>query len=328
MQAVLVGNAQNRRRDAAVADTGLAPQQRGELRPASGKQPASRRLLGAAQWWPGAQLQQTLKRLQPQTVVPAATEPKRQPEPAPKPVAGSSYSSSSGSGSGNSSSGSGSRAPSGAVGCRFGANSQQPGSLYERSYGLAMTQADRMAVLPAGYGPASYGGPMMPGGRPKSAATAGVFVCLVSSGVDAQVPALSRATLDGCRPEDPLDPGGCPFAWDRDADGQGTQLASIIAGAAPAPSQSAKEDLKLQLGVMPGAQIFSVRVWDRTPPGKSGGVAGDGPFANSRLLAHTACEGHLRGLAAQQMRRTRYRMVRGWGHGWDRIDRLLCTQGV
>jgi hypothetical protein len=140
----------------------------------------------------------------------------------------------------------------------------------------------------------------------------GVLVCIVSSGVDRTAAALSSSSagISGCVDEHPLDPGGCPFAWDKDATGQGTHLASIVAGSAPSDGGG---DERQAVGVIPGAEIYSVRVWNSSK--SSSNAPGDGAFATSRLLAYTACEGRLRGLQASNYGRSNYRMVRGRGLG-------------
>ncbi|KIZ05253.1 hypothetical protein MNEG_2702 [Monoraphidium neglectum] len=134
----------------------------------------------------------------------------------------------------------------------------------------------------------------------------GVLVCIVSSGVDRTAAALSSSSagISGCVDEHPLDPGGCPFAWDKDATGQGTHLASIVAGSAPSDGGG---DERQAVGVIPGAEIYSVRVWNSSK--SSSNAPGDGAFATSRLLAYTACEGRLRGLQASNYGRSNYRMV-------------------
>ena len=188
--------------------------------------------------------------------------------------------------------------------CRYN-DTPIAGSSFVRSYGLAMVQGDKLPPLPAGGArPAAYdvaAGPAV--GRP--APPAGAAVCLVSSGVDVGALSLAGAALGGCEAENALDPGGCPFAWWRDATGRGTHLASIVAGAVPGPGGAPSQ----QLGVLPGAEVYSVRAWDRGDPSRSGGAAGDGPFAADRLLPYTACEGRLRGAAAQSFQRANYRMA-------------------
>lgn len=181
-----------------------------------------------------------------------------------------------------------------------------------RSYGANMVQASRLTALPTtssssggtvsdGSSGAGSGTPWDAGAGDDKDTKDSVMVCLVSSGIDASAPALSNSTLDGCEAEHPLNPGGCPWLWSQDSTGQGTHLASIIAGVSPVAKSQA-------LGVMPGAELYSVRAWDKGSP--AGGSSGDGAFAKDRLLPYTVCEGKLRGYQAENFGHSNYRMVR------------------
>jgi len=176
-------------------------------------------------------------------------------------------------------------------------DTQLPGSSLVQSYGLKMVQSDKLPSLP----PPSQVSSTEMIVRDKNLQS-GVLVCIASSGLDAASAALADSSMYGCVEEHPLDPGGCPYAWDRDATGQGTHLAAIVAGAVPGRSNKQQA-----LGVFPGAELHSVRIWDKGASAQ--GAAGDGVFAKDRLLAYTACEGKLRGLQATHFYRTNYRMV-------------------
>jgi len=188
--------------------------------------------------------------------------------------------------------------------CRYN-NSKLPGSTFTRSYGLSMVQGDKMSPPGRNSYAVSAGPAVNPQRGPDPS---GVVVCLVSSGVDTRAATLAASSLYGCNKEDPLDPGGCPYPFNRDTTGQGTHLASVVAGAVPVPDQQPGQLPPQQLGVVPGVEIYSVRVWDGTPSWRATG--GDGNFAKDRLLSYTACEGRLRGQNAQNFgRKTNYRMV-------------------
>ncbi|KAI8469033.1 MAG: hypothetical protein J3K34DRAFT_522504 [Monoraphidium minutum] len=191
------------------------------------------------------------------------------------------------------------RAPKAHGSCAF-SDAPLPGSPVPRSFGLRMIGAEGLPPVkpPGGSMPEDVLSP-----TPRDAnVRLGVLVCLVSSGLDPSAAVLSGSGVSGCLGEHPLDPGGCPYDWNRDETGQGTHLASIVAGAAPGSG-----DKRAPLGVMPGVELYSVRVWKGGS--SAGGAAGDGPFAKSRLLPYTACEGKLRGLQASNYGRANYRMV-------------------
>lgn len=116
-----------------------------------------------------------------------------------------------------------------------------------------------------------------------------VLICLISSGVHKDSPALSHNRWTGCTKEDSLDPTGCalPWATQPSAAGfkpRGTWAASIMASAG---------------GVIPGAADIHVVPVDG--PG-SGSVEPDSAVSSgkSRLRAYSVCEGRLRGLQAAE----------------------------
>jgi hypothetical protein len=183
--------------------------------------------------------------------------------------------------------------------CRFW-DAPAGGGALVRSYGLPMTGADKMTPLPT---TPERRSDLLPG-RDRDLTTS-TLVCLVSTGIDAASPVLVESTISGCVKEHPLDPGGCPFEWSKDAVGRGTHLASIVAGGLAGAGDGGR------VGVLPGAELHSVRITDRAklPPGSRG----EGPFAANPLLPYTICEGRLRGRQASNVNRSNYRMVRGGG---------------